>query len=327
MNDKNAIVSLRSEVLAAMDSYDLMSDFLNGTKASTREQYRKNLKYFFEWAYGQSPSPELVANLMALEQPAFNRLVGAYIKEARENQGLTEATVNNRVAALSSLLKFSRVQNLTTLTTEAVNRLPVQTYRDTSGLSLEELKLVFAQCDRSTRHGRRNYALLRLLLENALRRAEVSSLNNVHFDKRRCTLEIKGKGRNEREFVTITPKLVELLVEMVGDRDKLKGEFDPLFVTYRSDGTMSRLSPDQIYKTVRKIAQDAGIDRIFSPHRMRHTSVTTYLDISGGDVRSAQALSRHKDGNTLAIYDDHRKNLQGGVSQKLSELLDEAIKD
>jgi integrase/recombinase XerC len=90
---------------------------------------------------------------------------------------------------------------------------------------------------------------------------------------------------------------------------------------------MSRLSPDQIYKTVRKIAQDAGIDRIFSPHRMRHTSVTTYLDISGGDVRSAQALSRHKDGNTLAIYDDHRKNLQGGVSQRLSELLDEAIGD
>jgi integrase/recombinase XerC len=55
---------------------------------------------------------------------------------------------------------------------------------------------------------------------------------------------------------------------------------------------------------------------------VRHSAITAYLDASGGDVRSAQALSRHKDPRTLMIYDDNRQGLQGMASQALGDLLD-----
>jgi integrase/recombinase XerC len=58
-----------------------------------------------------------------------------------------------------------------------------------------------------------------------------------------------------------------------------------------------------------------------SPHRIRHSSITTALDKSDGDVRKVQKLSRHKNLNTLMIYDDNRNHDQ----LELSELLEEDL--
>jgi integrase/recombinase XerC len=63
-------------------------------------------------------------------------------------------------------------------------------------------------------------------------------------------------------------------------------------------------------------------DLKLSPHGTRHSAITAFLDASGGDVRSAQSLSRHKDPRTLMIYDDNRQGLQGKASQALGDLLD-----
>jgi len=323
VDSQGAIAKLRPEVLAAMDSFDPMSEFLRGTRSSTRNQYRKNLRYFFDWAYGSAPTPELVVNLLSLDQQSFNRLLGAYVSQ--ESEKLSAATINNRIAALSSFLKYSRCQDLTTLTTEFISRKQAEPYRDTSGISLDELAAIFRQCDLSSRWGRRDRVLLLLLWENGLRRAEVSSLDVRHFDSKRLTLEIMGKGRDSRERVGITQRLADEICWMLGDRPKKPIPTDPLFVSYRSNGEISRLSPDRIYKIVRNSAERAGLSRTFSPHRMRHTCISLFLDAASGDTRAAQALSRHKDGNTLAIYDDRRKDLQRGVSERLSELLDSAI--
>ncbi|EAM47756.1 integrase-recombinase protein [Crocosphaera watsonii WH 8501] len=45
------------------------------------------------------------------------------------------------------------------------------------------------------------------------------------------------------------------------------------------------------------------------------------MDKSDGDVRKVQKLSRHKNRNTLMIYDDNRNNDQ----LELSELLEEDL--
>jgi integrase/recombinase XerC len=55
---------------------------------------------------------------------------------------------------------------------------------------------------------------------------------------------------------------------------------------------------------------------------VRHSAITAYLDSSGGDVRSAQSLSRHADPRTLMIYDDNRQGLQGKATKALGDLLD-----
>jgi len=58
-----------------------------------------------------------------------------------------------------------------------------------------------------------------------------------------------------------------------------------------------------------------------SPHRIRHSSITTALEVTNGDVRKVQKLSRHSNLNTLMIYDDNRINHQGGITDLLDSLI------
>ena len=58
-----------------------------------------------------------------------------------------------------------------------------------------------------------------------------------------------------------------------------------------------------------------------SPHRIRHSAITTALDVTGGDVRRVQKLSRHSNLNTLMIYDDNRRNAQGEITALLDGLV------
>ena len=81
-----------------------------------------------------------------------------------------------------------------------------------------------------------------------------------------------------------------------------------------------RLDGKDIARIVKKYAEPVGID--LSPHRVRHSVITAYLDVSEGNVRAAQSLSRHQNLSTLMIYGDNRHQLQGKASKDLGELLD-----
>jgi integrase/recombinase XerC len=50
---------------------------------------------------------------------------------------------------------------------------------------------------------------------------------------------------------------------------------------------------------------------------------TAHLNASDGNVRAAQALSRHADLKTLSLYDDNRHQHQKGATDLLGSLLDE----
>jgi integrase/recombinase XerC len=67
-----------------------------------------------------------------------------------------------------------------------------------------------------------------------------------------------------------------------------------------------RLTGDGIRKIVVRHSENAGIKKQMSPHRIRHLAITATLDATDGDVRKVQKLSRHRNLNTLMIYDDNR---------------------
>ena len=56
-------------------------------------------------------------------------------------------------------------------------------------------------------------------------------------------------------------------------------------------------------------------------HKLRHSAITAALDVTNGDVRRVQRLSRHARLETLQRYDDNRSDLQGEVTTLLAELL------
>ena len=71
-----------------------------------------------------------------------------------------------------------------------------------------------------------------------------------------------------------------------------------------------RLQGRGIHQTISLRSKQAGITKQMSPHRVRHSAITAYLDASGGDVRSAQGLSRHKNLNRCFLPTDCQMDIR-----------------
>jgi integrase/recombinase XerC len=261
-----------------------------------------------------------LGKFLTLDRHKAFELVSRYKGELIQ-KGLKSATINRRLAAIKSLVAFSYNCGHCEFMLEAVKSEKLCAYRDTTGIDPEAFKQVLSAIDRTSLKGIRDYALLMLLWSNALRRSEVSKASIADFDPVTKTLRIFGKGRgNQSEIVSLgsgTVNAIEAWLEARGEHQPDKALFCSVNIGYR-DG---RLCPQAIYDIVKSRCQDAGITKVMSPHRIRHSSITAALEATGGDVRRVQKLSRHSSLNTLLIYDDNRKNHQGEVTDLLDGLV------
>lgn len=234
---------------------------------------------------------------------------------------LTPATINRRLAAIKSLVSHAYACGHCEFTLETVKGEKMAQYRDTSGIDLDRFKDVINGVDRSNIIGIRDYALLVLLWSNALRRSEVSKASIKDFDPDGMTLRIYGKGRGtEAETVSLGKGTVMAIANYLELREDVKPD-DPLFVAHKPGYIGHRLHTNSIYKIVQKRCEAVGIKKVMSPHRIRHSAITTALDKTNGDVRKVQKLSRHANLNTLMIYDDNRLNAQKDVTDLLDSLI------
>lgn len=68
---------------------------------------------------------------------------------------------------------------------------------------------------------------------------------------------------------------------------KGRGESNPnaaLFCSVNVGHKQGRLSTQAIYNVVSETAKLAGVNKVLSPHRIRHSSITAALDMTNGDV-------------------------------------------
>ena len=299
---------------------NILSDWLASKRnKGTRREYKKELRKFFLFACARQLTATLVMQFLQMERFSAATLVLRYKAELID-RGLKEASVNRSIAAIKSLVNYAYGVGQCTWTLADIKSEKVEPYRDTTGIDSETFKKMLAVPDRETLKGQRDYALLRLLWANALRREEVSQCNIEDFDLDAQTLNILGKGRgSQKEDVDLQPKTCQALQDWLLARKELDIK-EPLFISLRPHYG-HRLTGDGIRKIVVGISQAAGISKTVSPHKIRHSSVTAALDVTGGDVRSVQKLSRHADLNTLMIYDDNRAKTQGKITALLEDLV------
>jgi integrase/recombinase XerC len=270
---------------------------------------------------GKEVTPDLVLEFLHLERTQAVSVVLKYKAELIQ-QGLKEATVNRRIAAIKSLVAMGRKIGVCNFSLEDIKGEKVQKYRDTTGIDASAFKRVLGQCDRNTLQGKRDYALLRLLWGNALRRNEVSQLNISDFDPDSKTLRILGKGRGtQSEVIDLGSGCVEAIAQWLEASRGTRPDDAPLFTSLDFANSGHRLTGDGLRKIIVKLCTKAGIKKTMSPHRIRHSAITAALDATDGNVRKVQKLSRHRQLDTLMIYDDNR----GKDQQEVTALLDDLV--
>jgi integrase/recombinase XerC len=312
------LVPMARAVPAVGGGLDVVGVWLSGRNPRTLAAYDRDLRDFARFA-GVVDSRSAVATLLALGQGQANAMVLMYRSHMTE-RGLATATVCRRLAAVRSVVKLARTMGVVSWSLD-VESPKVQAYRDTAGpgdVGWLKLLAVAEAAAEATELGIRDRAILRLLRGLGLRRSELVALDLVDVELGMARLWILGKGRTQKEPLTIPARAVVALAAWLEVRGLSPG---PLF--WRLDRAAGdggqRLTDKSVYLLVRRLGRRAGLARELSPHQLRHLAITQALDRSSGDTRAAQRFSRHADPRTLARYDDNRTDLAG----KMARLVDE----
>jgi integrase/recombinase XerC len=144
----------------------------------------------------------------------------------------------------------------------------------------------------------------------ALRRGEVVSLDLTHLDMEGGRLSIIGKGRTQRESLSIPTRVLASLRTWV----EIRGSHDgPLFTALDRGHHGHRLDGSAVYRLVSELGEAVGL--VTRPHGLRHAGITAALDKTNGNTRMVQRFSRHRSLETLSLYDDNRLDLGGEVAR------------
>lgn len=308
--------------LAQEEEFDLMAIMLADKRSpETQRAYRHDLEYFFKVTTGASPTPQLIGDFLLLSRTSAIALVLKYKADLMQ-RGLKEATINRRLASIKALVRLAQKLGKCNWSLEEISGEKVKNYRDTTGTDKEGMQKILAIPDVRTLSGIRDKSILLLLWTNALRRSEVVNCNCSDFSAEACTLAILGKGKGtQKTIVSLSKMTVEIISQWLNRRPSYKSE-DPLFIALDNCSYGKRLTGQAIYNLVRKTSSLAGIEKIMSPHRCRHSSITQALEATNGDVRRVQKFSRHSKLETLMLYDDNRTNHQGEITEILDALLE-----
>ena len=86
-----------------------------------------------------------------------------------------------------------------------------------------------------------------------------------------------------------------------------------VFVSFSRSAFGAPLTGRGVAVVLRRLCEESGM-RVVAPHALRHASITHALDATGGDIRRVRAFSRHAKLETVAIYDDARRDSAGQVA-------------
>ena len=152
----------------------------------------------------------------------------------------------------------------------------------------------------------------------ALRRAEVVSLDLADVDLGAGTLRVLGKGRLQKETLTLPTRTGKILADWIAVRGSEPG---PLYINLHHDpGIRGKCLPTtSLYRIILELGERTG--QKVRPHGLRHTSISEAVcqaQAVGMDVTKVLQFSRHKDLKTLQVYIDQVEDAQGKIGELVS---------
>jgi len=166
-------------------------------------------------------------------------------------------------------------------------------------LSVAQVEALLAAPDTATPLGLRDRAILEVMYATGLRVSELTGLTARDLDMELGLAKVFGKGRKER-LVPLGREaarwVARYLAEVRARHDRGRGAA-VLFLSVRG----RRLSRMGLWGIVRRHAVAAGVERVLTPHVLRHSFASHLLE-RGADLRSLQAMLGHADISTTQIY-------------------------
>lgn len=261
--------------------------------------YGKDLSQFVSHcsaAPDRVPSVGQVTRLMIREFMAQGR-----------SKGWSQATMARRLAALRGFFDYLVVEEglpnnpARSLASPKIPKKlpPVMTAEDTN--QIVNAVQFDSKRDRFPDKVVRDRLIFELLYGAGLRVSELVGLNLADIDKAERWIEVRGKGRKERQ-VPYGERAGEALESYLKVRAKLKApNAEQALFLHRWGDQFRRLTTRSVGLIVKKYARMLNGDPSLHPHSLRH-AFATHLLSEGADLRAIQELLGHASLSTTQKY-------------------------
>ena len=255
-----------------------------GLAASTIDRCQRVARLFLE----QLPDGFELGRLTTAEVSVFL---------ARECPLRTGSGARTLVARFRPFLRYLYVEGL--VETPLVWAVPAAaSQRDRSlprGLDGAMVRRLLTSCDRRRTVGRRDHAVLLLLVRLGLRAGEVAAIELQDIDWRRGEVLIHGKG-NRQDRLPLPVDVGEALASYLQRR----GRDECRAVFLKVHAPHGALNGHAVCGVVHDACVRAGVPPV-GAHRLRHTAATGML-AGGASLEEIAQVLRHREIKTTAIY-------------------------
>jgi integrase/recombinase XerC len=257
--------------------------------------YLYDLIYFRNWLIG------VHGQEVALKRISTGSLT-AYRQHLVEDKGMKAAAINRRIQSVKKL--FSWAHSLALIGENPARHLRFMkpdARRPPNGLNEKELHALLRAAGKSSHGmGKRNYALIQLMVHTGIRVSEAAGIKveDLTIHERSGWIQISvGKGLEARRVPlnATVRRALNAYLNTSGDRSPE----DLLFLTKRGQPASVRT----LQRTIAVLAQRAKIERIkVSANTLRHTFVYNYLKAHPGELEALAELLGNTDPNSVTVY-------------------------
>ena len=264
----------------------------------TVQAYSTDLKQCAAYLHELSPG-------IQLEEATHQILRGWIVVLAQE--GLSNRSINRKLATLKSFYKFLRAQgHITQDPTQHLSRLKMKKALPVFLQEKELLGLLDHHEFEDTFEGWRDKLILELLYGTGIRLAELLGLQDTDVDLYDNVIKVQGK-RNKERVIPFLQSLRQVVEKYRIHRDATISDSKGLLLVTT---TGAPCYPMLVYRLVNRYLRNYTHADRYSPHVLRH-SFATHLLNKGADLNAIKDLLGHESLAATQLYTHHSlKKLQ-----------------
>ena len=311
-DNMNELLAIEQSPLVIREiSEEVFNSWTSFIDASPRtvETYSKAIKQFFIYLQGKG-----------IKQPQREDIV-AYREYLSKDHKPT--TVQSYLAAVKLFFQWTEQEKIYPNIAQRVKGAKLDTEHKKDYLTKKQVSKLLKAIDRSTLKGKRDYAMLSLMVTTGLRTVSIINANveDIRAAGDATALYYKGKGHQEKATYV---KLAEPVEEAIRDYLKARGRADgkePLFTSTAHRNNGGRMTTRSISRVAKESLIDIGLDSDrLTAHSFRHTAATLNL-LNGGTVEETQQLLDHKNINTTLIYSHALERAKNNSEKRIAKAI------
>ena len=280
-------------------------------KENSKGTYRRALKQFFSFMSNKSIG--LTGNDI-LEYKKF-----------LDDQKLAAYTINAYLVVVRRFFAWNKSKKIYPNIAKTIKGMKSPKGFRKECLSNGQIARVLKGINQSTLQGKRDFAIINLLLRTGLRTIEIqrADIGDIAKSVDEAKFYIQGKGRDAKdEYVVLTYtslKPILTYLEARGQTDKSA----PLFASISDRNNGSRMTTRSISRLIKNALLKADIDdKRFTAHSLRHTAITNALK-GGASLQEVKTMARHADINTTLIYSHNLERMANPAERLIDKYMKE----